>query len=77
LAVILLYGIWKFAVLWKQRQRREAAVFGLLSTIAACYLLPVIGERFPTTESLFAWVYSSLSEFVLRKMNIVQEVNPS
>ncbi|MBM7566300.1 hypothetical protein JOC55_003251 [Paenibacillus sacheonensis] len=77
MAAVLLYGIWHFVGLWKQRHRREAVVFGLLSAVAACYLLPVIGERIPTTEAFNTWLYRPLSEFVLRKLNIVQEVHPS
>lgn len=76
LTVIVLYGIWKPTRLWKQKHRREAIALSLISAIAVTYLLPVIGNWIPTTETIQMWIYKSLSDFVEKQINIVQEVSP-
>ncbi|REE68090.1 hypothetical protein A8990_13819 [Paenibacillus taihuensis] len=77
LTFVVVYGSWKSTLLWKKFQRSEAIVVCVLSLVAACYLLPVIGNWIPTTETFNTFLYQSISEFVMRSFHIVQEVSPS
>ena len=70
----MVYGTWQSLSLWKRGKRREGVALGLLSLIVAIYLVPAFGDKLPTSESVHAWMYRPLSDYVIGLLNVSKEV---
>ncbi|NBD23207.1 hypothetical protein [Paenibacillus glycinis] len=74
IAAIAAYGAWHCARLWRRGKLRESVVLGLVSSVVAAYLLPGV-RHLPTAESIHAWLYRPLSDYVIEWLNVSTEVN--